>query len=133
MNSNYMQDDNSKSIFDGKPLVLLAEVADADRLLRSRIWGGSRVLCFWLQYMGELWKFCNYQYAKKFTSLRDMPFINQFEAFDYNIVNLCSYIFSLEINRIAFDVTIGESTAESCDISWIPGCTPWNSNDAPFK
>ncbi|XP_046414322.1 vacuolar protein sorting-associated protein 13D isoform X1 [Neodiprion fabricii] len=34
---------------------------------------------------------------------------------------------------IAFGVTIGALTTQSCDASWIPGSTSWNLGDASFK
>ncbi|XP_014236722.1 vacuolar protein sorting-associated protein 13D isoform X1 [Trichogramma pretiosum] len=36
-------------------------------------------------------------------------------------------------NGIAFGVTIGGLTAQSCDASWVPGSTSWNLSDASFK
>lgn len=34
---------------------------------------------------------------------------------------------------VAFGVTIGALTTQSCDASWIPGSTSWNLGDASFK
>lgn len=34
---------------------------------------------------------------------------------------------------IAFGVTIGGLTAQSCDASWVPGSTSWNLTDSSFK
>lgn len=36
-------------------------------------------------------------------------------------------------NGIAFGVTIGALTTQSCDASWIPSSTSWNLTDASFK
>ncbi|KAL6266404.1 hypothetical protein P5V15_003257 [Pogonomyrmex californicus] len=36
-------------------------------------------------------------------------------------------------NGIAFGITIGALTAQSCDASWIPSSTSWNLTDASFK
>ncbi|XP_011264993.1 vacuolar protein sorting-associated protein 13D isoform X1 [Camponotus floridanus] len=36
-------------------------------------------------------------------------------------------------NGIAFGITIGALTIQSCDASWIPGSTSWNLTDASFK
>lgn len=36
-------------------------------------------------------------------------------------------------NGIAFGITIGALTTQSCDASWIPGSTSWNLTDASFK
>ncbi|KAL0131079.1 hypothetical protein PUN28_002577 [Cardiocondyla obscurior] len=36
-------------------------------------------------------------------------------------------------NAIAFGITIGALTAQSCDASWIPSSTSWNLTDASFK
>ncbi|XP_029665286.1 LOW QUALITY PROTEIN: vacuolar protein sorting-associated protein 13D-like [Formica exsecta] len=36
-------------------------------------------------------------------------------------------------NGIAFGITIGALTTQSCDASWIPSSTSWNLTDASFK
>jgi len=59
---------------------------------------------------------------------------NLFQIYQYS---LCSYkIFDLYLhidNGIAFGITIGALTAQSCDASWIPSSTSWNLTDASFK
>ena len=42
-------------------------------------------------------------------------------------------IFLYVDNGIAFGITIGALTTQSCDASWIPCSTSWNLTDASFK
>lgn len=36
-------------------------------------------------------------------------------------------------NGIAFGITIGGLTTQSCNATWVPSATPWNLTDASFK
>lgn len=53
----------------------------------------------------------------------------------FNVSHETCWIFCLAHtdNGIAFGITIGALTAQSCDASWIPSSTSWNLTDASFK